>query len=660
MDSRHARGYPRRGRPESDTSSRKSARSAWRQKDRLAKEKNEKGKDRFHARGGQPPIVPSYRGHVDTQTFQAFERRVEIWMSRAESFIPPDEMGLALLDALHGAEPGTYLAGKNWRTFKVDNGVEILMNLLRPHYEADKLQIQARVLNDYSSWCRSADESIAHALLRFESLRDRVVQSGLAIPDQGQEDAQRCTSLFAKLGLSKAQVREMMTNCNLKYDYEKALHALRVLYPTENRIIEQSLARVKDLARAGGNRWGKSNSSYVTGADLDESRNLPSPGTPEHIEAGIKEVSNLILEAQKLGNTTEAYEAYSAANERLKEVTLARGFRPAEVRGTSKGGGKFGAGRGGRPPKGFGKGRSGGGKGGGRDGRRKGKGKGRGGPRPPQIRPRENESWEDLKKRTKCHVCDKTGHWKGSPDCKGAPSMSSLLCGGCNHPMSETYSRLRADYDEIMEYLTYYGEELEANTEDPNSDEKEHDIDESYEYLTYISSAPEQEQPPVHEAALAFENPLAPDGSPLPTIPEGQYEDNYDDDYLNYYATYLTESSVASESIIPSIAALENGHYVAAEGEVHDNYMTRAFELERQALEARSSFECRRTELLPLADRQGPEQADGEGLFGDHPVASAASDDQIDSTTLEQHLLLFDYLAEPVTGAADGHLHLRV
>ena len=52
--------------------------------------------------------------------------------------------------------------------------------------------------------------------------------------------------------------------------------------------------------------------------------------------------------------------------------------------------------------------------------------------------------------------------------------------------MSETYSRLRADYDEIMEYLTYYGEELEANTEDPNSDEKEYDIDEWYEYLSLI------------------------------------------------------------------------------------------------------------------------------------------------------------------------------
>ena len=105
---------------------------------------------------------------------------------------------------------------------------------------------------------------------------------------------------------------------------------------------------------------------------------------------------------------------------------------------------------------------------------------------------------------------------------------------------------------------------------------------------------------------------------------------------MGYYANYLTEGYDAFESIIPSTTALESGQY--------------------EALEARSSFECCRTELA-LADHQGPEQVDGEGLFGDHPAASAASDDQIDSTSLGQHLLLFDYLAEPVIEAADGHLH---
>ena len=145
------------------------------------------------------------------------------------------------------------------------------------------------------------------------------------------------------------------------------------------------------------------------------------------------------------------------------------------------------------PPKRFGKSRSGrdskGGKGGGNGGRRKGKGKGRGGPRTPQVRPRENESWDEFKKLTKCHMCDKTGHWKGSPECKGAPSMSTLFCGGCDAPMSETYARLKSDWEETMEHLTYYGKELEADTEDFNTDDKEYSIDEWYEYLTYWTSS---------------------------------------------------------------------------------------------------------------------------------------------------------------------------
>ena len=141
------------------------------------------------------------------------------------------------------------------------------------------------------------------------------------------------------------------------------------------------------------------------------------------------------------------------------------------------------------------------------------------------------------------------------------------------------------------------------------------------------------------EAALAIENLLAPDGSPLPTIQEGQNEDNYDDDYLNYYANYLTESYDASEAIIPPVSTL-------AEEALEDDYSCIV-----------SRHEYHRPELLSLTDRQGPEQDDGEGLLGDHPVASAASDDQIDSTVLELHLLLFDHLAEPVTEAADGHLH---
>ena len=63
------------------------------------------------------------------------------------------------------------------------------------------------------------------------------------------------------------------------------------------------------------------------------------------------------------------------------------------------------------------------------------------------------------------------------------------------------------------------------------------------------------------------------------------------------------------------------------------------------------------SEQPPPFDQTKPEQGDGEGLLGDPPDVSAASDDLIDSTPLGQHLLLFEYLAEPVVEADDGHLH---
>ena len=126
--------------------------------------------------------------------------------------------------------------------------------------------------------------------------------------------------------------------------------------------------------------------------------------------------------------------------------------------------------------------------------------------------------------------------------------------------MLDTYVRQKADYDEIIEHIAHYGEEQDAgdaaSDENTNTDDQEHSIDEWYEYLTYWTSS-SQENPPTSEPALTLENPLAPDGSLLPPIQEGQNEDGNDDDYLGYYANYLTESYDVSDAIIPPIVALE-------------------------------------------------------------------------------------------------------
>ena len=92
------------------------------------------------------------------------------------------------------------------------------------------------------------------------------------------------------------------------------------------------------------------------------------------------------MEAQRLGQTPEAFQAYSAATERLKDLSLAHGYGPTGIRKTS--GYKF---RRSGDPKGKGRSdpRKGGCNGGKDSGSRKGNGKGRGDPRPPPARPRD-------------------------------------------------------------------------------------------------------------------------------------------------------------------------------------------------------------------------------------------------------------------------------
>ena len=54
-------------------------------------------------------------------------------------------------------------------------------------------------------------------------------------------------------------------------------------------------------------------SSYVAGAALDESRNPPVPGSAEHTATTFEDIKKLWLEAQQLGHTPAAHQAYSAA-----------------------------------------------------------------------------------------------------------------------------------------------------------------------------------------------------------------------------------------------------------------------------------------------------------------------------------------------------------
>ena len=98
-------------------------------------------------------------------------------------------------------------------------------------------------------------------------------------------------------------------------------------------MIEPSLVPVRDLGRRGGGGRGHQSDypSYVAGADLDQSRNFALPGSAEHISNVFDTAKELWIQGNSLGPSEAASDAYSAAQERLKDVTLARGFHPGMV-----------------------------------------------------------------------------------------------------------------------------------------------------------------------------------------------------------------------------------------------------------------------------------------------------------------------------------------
>ena len=156
-------------------------------------------------------------GCKDKFTFHEFERKVEIWVARSEPYMSASEQALLLLEALSRGEVGIFLSGKPLAFFTHQNGVQQILDVLRPHYSADLHLRQAEAVSMYRSWQRENDESIGHALLRYEALCDRVIQVGLAHPSNSLPDAQRMMGLLSDLRLSPEQRREVYTNTFLEY-----------------------------------------------------------------------------------------------------------------------------------------------------------------------------------------------------------------------------------------------------------------------------------------------------------------------------------------------------------------------------------------------------------------------------------------------------------
>ena len=159
---------------------------------------------------------------------------MEIWLARSEPYMSASEQALLLLEALSSGDVGIFLSGKPLALFIRKDGVQQILDALRLHYSAHLHLRQSEALSMYRGWHREDGESIGHALLRYEALCDQVIQVGLAHPSNSLPQAQRMIGLLSDLRLSPEQRREVYTNTFLQHDYDGAVAALRVLYPSVN------------------------------------------------------------------------------------------------------------------------------------------------------------------------------------------------------------------------------------------------------------------------------------------------------------------------------------------------------------------------------------------------------------------------------------------
>ena len=82
------------------------------------------------------------------------------------------EQVLLLLEALSRGDVGNFFSCKPLSLFTHHNGVNQILDVLRPHYCADLHLRQEEALSMYRSWQRGDGEIIGHALLRLEALCD--------------------------------------------------------------------------------------------------------------------------------------------------------------------------------------------------------------------------------------------------------------------------------------------------------------------------------------------------------------------------------------------------------------------------------------------------------------------------------------------------------
>eukprot|EP00971_Amphidinium_carterae_P348525 6490540-Amphidinium_carterae.1 len=271
-------------------------------------------------RSGQPPAAPPLdltfqQASQNPMLFRMWMRKIEGWRLRARHWVPDNEMGLLLLEALHG-DAAIIVQEEGIDRIAQDDGVDYLLTRLRT-LEEKQIQSLGGAMRLYENLKRNPGEGVRSFVARWLAAEAHLSRLGLSV----YVGEARAHKFLNSCNLASHDYRMILTATSNVYDFDKLRQALEVQYP---------IHPPTDRARPTPKGPGKGNqpkrvhitedgSEWVDPAQASEQPESSAPADdPDAAVAQLAEV--LSVTAQK-----------------LKSFTQARGWMQKGEKGKSKG-----------------------------------------------------------------------------------------------------------------------------------------------------------------------------------------------------------------------------------------------------------------------------------------------------------------------------------
>ena len=128
-------------------------------------------------RGGVPPQAPSYDGSRDPQIIKKWRKEVKVWIKLSSPYIPPEEQGLRLWQALKGDGQRKIHERDDDDLYFAENGVEVLIATIEHMFGQDEMvDLDDRLDSffDPAKMTRRPGESVKDYIDRFELTYSKV------------------------------------------------------------------------------------------------------------------------------------------------------------------------------------------------------------------------------------------------------------------------------------------------------------------------------------------------------------------------------------------------------------------------------------------------------------------------------------------------------